>query len=34
MSSMDFPDVVPWLDAPADDYDELPAADHDLPYDE
>jgi hypothetical protein len=31
---MDLPDLTPWFDFPSDEFDELPALDHDLPYDE
>jgi hypothetical protein len=31
---MEFPDVAPWFDNVSDGYDELPAVDHDAPYDE
>ncbi|MFM8893173.1 MAG: hypothetical protein ACKOTB_16420 [Planctomycetia bacterium] len=31
---MDYPDLAPWLDCVSDDHDELPAADHETPYDE
>jgi hypothetical protein len=31
---MDFPDLAPWFGNVSDDYDELPAGEHDTPYDE
>ena len=34
MQGMDFPDLAPWFDNVSDGYDELPAIDHDAPYDE
>jgi hypothetical protein len=33
-STMNFPDLAPWLDNVSDDYDELPSEGHDVPYDE
>ena len=34
LQGMDFPDLAPWFDNVSDGYDELPAIDHDAPYDE
>jgi hypothetical protein len=31
---MNFPDLAPWFDNVSDDYDELPAGDHEVSYDE
>lgn len=31
---MDFPDLAPWFDSVSDEYHELPAGDHEAPYDE
>jgi hypothetical protein len=31
---MDLPDLAPWFDNVSDGYEELPAGDHDAPYDE
>jgi hypothetical protein len=31
---MSFPDLAPWFDTVSDDYDELPAGEHDVSYDE
>ena len=33
-AAMSFPDVAPWLDNASDDYEELPAGDSDMSYDE
>lgn len=33
-AAMSFPDLAPWFDNASDDFEELPAAETETPYDE